>query len=392
VLPSFEIENFRTFSSLRIDHLGGVNLIVGHNNVGKTMLLEALRLYASKGNPFTILDLLYDRDELMPGRPTEDDRANAHLRIGSLFNRQSLAFGGTASATLRTKSDDSSSVRIEVHAVRRVDTELTSGQDVVTYEPVGPDSEQDDPRIVPAIVVTAGEAGPRTTPLDDLEGYARRRWRIMPPSLGPAFVAARGVDPKTLARQWDAIALREAEDRVSDCLRIVAPIGRITAVEHPGRTAERMFLVRIENEPEPVSLKSLGDGMVRIFQIALALESAKNGKRQLFPLQEKSLVSELRSAISPGILLIDEVENGIHFSVLRNLWQFVFKAAGLHSIQVFATTHSWDCVKAFQEAAAEEKETEGVLIRLEKRDDRNKAVTFSEDELAIVTRERIEVR
>ena len=46
ILDSLEIRRFRCFQELRIGRLGPVNLIVGKNNVGKSTLLEALRLYA----------------------------------------------------------------------------------------------------------------------------------------------------------------------------------------------------------------------------------------------------------------------------------------------------------------------------------------------------------
>src|SRR4028118_1414694 len=62
-LKSLEIRQFRAFENLRIPRLNRVNLIVGKNNVGKTSLLEALRLYAYQGSPSLIWDLLQRRDE-----------------------------------------------------------------------------------------------------------------------------------------------------------------------------------------------------------------------------------------------------------------------------------------------------------------------------------------
>jgi hypothetical protein len=61
-------------------------------------------------------------------------------------------------------------------------------------------------------------------------------------------------------------------------------------------------------------------------------------------------------------------------------------------VQVFATTHSWDCIQAFQEAAANDPHEEAALIRLEARDGVTVPTIISEHDLAIVTREQIEVR
>jgi len=222
----------------------------------------------------------------------------------------------------------------------------------------------------------------------------REGWTVDKKRLALAFVPAGGIDSKTLVRQWDAVALRTAvEEQVIECLRIVAPIERITSVEHPANPSQRMFLARIEGALEPVPLKSLGDGMVRLFQLALALESAKS-RRTTSAAPSRSLIPEAGSNDYEGVFLIDEIENGIHYTVLPNLWRFLFRMARLHGVQIFATTHSWDCVEAFQHAAAEEKEIGGMLLRLEKRDDRpeHKVVTYTEKELASATRFETEVR
>ena len=63
ILNSLEIRNFRGFQHLTIEHLGRVNLIVGKNNIGKSSLLEALQLYARRGSPELIWDILGTRDE-----------------------------------------------------------------------------------------------------------------------------------------------------------------------------------------------------------------------------------------------------------------------------------------------------------------------------------------
>ncbi len=92
------------------------------------------------------------------------------------------------------------------------------------------------------------------------------------------------------------------------------------------------------------------------------------------------------------MLLIDEIENGIHYSVQPELWQLIFQLARRLNVQVFATTHSWDCIKGFQRAAEKEKQEEGMLIRLGRRKGEAAVTLFDEEELGIATRQQIEVR
>jgi hypothetical protein len=150
-------------------------------------------------------------------------------------------------------------------------------------------------------------------------------------------------------------------------------------------------MVRIKGESEPVPLKSLGDGVVRMFQIALALERAEKNRPAARPAAGAATQGSER--LAGGLLLIDEVENGIHYTVLPRLWRFLFQAAKIRNVQVFATTHSWDCIKGFQIAAAQEPEVSCMLVRLGRRDQANKAVLFDRDELPHVTEDpMIEVR
>lgn len=125
----------------------------------------------------------------------------------------------------------------------------------------------------------------------------------------------------------------------------------------------------MKDPSQPVPLKTLGDGAVRLLSVALALTNSKD-----------------------GILLIDEAENGIHHSVQRNFWRMVLRMARENNTQVLATTHSWDCVTGFAQAASEDKSDEGVLIRLERDGEDIRPVFYSEDKLRIAAEQGIEVR
>ena len=63
-LPSLSIRNFRGISELEIERLGRVTLIAGENGVGKTTLLDTVRLYATQGDYPQIRKILLDNDEI----------------------------------------------------------------------------------------------------------------------------------------------------------------------------------------------------------------------------------------------------------------------------------------------------------------------------------------
>ena len=168
---------------------------------------------------------------------------------------------------------------------------------------------------------------------------------------------------------WDEIALTDGEKDVVEALRIIDPkIFAVSMVGGETRSRARTAIVRAKHIPRPVPLRSFGDGMNRLFAIVLSLINA-----------------------SGGLLLVDEFENGLHHAVQLDAWRMIFRLAHTLDVQVFATSHSWDAVDSFQKAAADSPE-EGALLRLTRRGDDIIPTVFAEDELAIATRDKIEVR
>jgi hypothetical protein len=208
--------------------------------------------------------------------------------------------------------------------------------------------------------------------------------------VGPAFVPARGVPEPDLTYWWETIALTPSQDRVIEFLSMLAPLTGIATVANPS-AGGRMVKVRLKDKEFPTPLTSLGGGLERTFQLAVALEYSYLAReyRQVSLFGENEIVS---GAEPSRILLIDEIENGIHYTMHPTLWRAVFRLAREHRVQVFATTHSWDCIQAFQQAAAQDEQSDGLLIRLESGRGKSRAFVFSEEELAVVTREQIEVR
>lgn len=118
-------------------------------------------------------------------------------------------------------------------------------------------------------------------------------------------------------------------------------------------------------------MSSLGEGVSRALWIGSSIVNSKE-----------------------GLLLVDEVENGLHYSVQPDLWKMIFKTARQLDVQVFATTHSHDCVRAFQQVSKEQEE-EGMLISLRRKQSDSEnivAVPIEEDELEYAVKSHTDVR
>lgn len=350
ILNSLEVRRFRAFEHLQIEHLGGVNLIVGKNNVGKSSLLEAIQLYARSGSPVLITELLGSRDENRLFNLSD----LAAINFTDLLPGLKYLFFGRREITNLLET-------LQIGPVNTPDKTLTiSIGGFTSYNTV----DDQGPRF-------SIQMGKQQLVNFSLSSSTYPRLPLTEPK-GTTCVSiqAGGLSRRQTGELWDDIALTNLEKEVLAALQLITPgTEGINLVGDPASTQGRIPIVRIRNIDEPLPLRSLGDGMQRMFGIALALVNAKD-----------------------GILLIDEFENGLHYSVQPDLWRLIFQVARRLNVQVFATTHSWDCVEAFQKAAQEDTQNEGVLIRLESKKDKIVSTLFDERQLGIATHEQIEVR
>ena len=351
ILNSIRIRRFRAFQDLSIKQLGRVNLIVGKNNVGKSCLLEAIQLYAARGFPNTIWQILEAHDEDIESSSRR--RANIEEILSSI---KYLFYG-------RKDIIDS----VDPIEIGPMDASNEKLQISLLFSRSQPTLFVDEEMYVPRFSIQLGENRHVNYPL---ELSSTRLLRSELKEINCILTSANGLNRKRIAELWDKIALTHLEDEVLIALRIIAPgVQAINIVGDTIRARGRSAIVKVADIAEPLPIRSLGDGMQRMLGIALALVNAKD-----------------------GLLLIDEIENGLHYSAQTSLWRVIFQLAHKLNVQVFVTTHSWDCIAAFQQAAQEDEKEEGMLIRLELKKGEINAVLFDEQKLAIATREQIEVR
>jgi AAA15 family ATPase/GTPase len=95
---------------------------------------------------------------------------------------------------------------------------------------------------------------------------------------------------------------------------------------------------------------------------------------------------------SGGVVLIDEVENGLHYSVQQKVWRAIAHAARQANVQVFATTHSWECLVKAHEAFAEDEVYDFRWHRLQLVDGRIEVVSHDREMIEAALYSGVEIR
>ena len=374
MLESFQIHNFRLFQHLEVKNLGRVNLIVGKNNLGKSTFLEAVELYASNASATVMLELVESRQEtwFSEAQPHSQNFISNPVRhlffghklpsiggdgisLGEVSSNIKLRIGAAA---YQNKNDDEGTIR----KIRISDVEF----------------DEDISNVEFFLVAEEGERTRRIFRLDRNIRDIRRSSRIFYERQESEFkytwqiVSTANMPNRKLAALWDLTSLTDLESEVISALRLID--GRVTGVafvEHVSRgtaSDNRVPLVKIKGIDEPLPLKSMGDGMTRLFHIIVALVNARN-----------------------GLLLIDEFENGLHWSVQPKVWDIVFQLSERLNVQIFATTHSRDCIKGFYQAW-NNYPTLGAFFRLDAKNESIKATEYTSESLSDSIDMDVEVR
>lgn len=366
ILDSLEIKGFRAFEHLRIDHLGSVNLIVGKNSVGKSSVLEALKLYARQGHPTIMSELLESRYEDTGSTATVRDERPAIEEI-----LQALRFLFFGRPELKEELDEfnisigpikspSKKLSIQLQWYDRLEREESRRR-----TQLGLFSEIEVNETYLGVKVRFGK-DVFDYPLDRI--FRRAVYPVPESKIKFRFVSASGLLLDEMGRCWDEIALTELQEEIKFASQmIVSGVEDINFVFLNSRTRSRIPIAKLNGSRIP--FHSLGEGSVRLIGLALSIANAKN-----------------------GMLLVDEIESGLHYSVHAQMWPFIFRLAERLNVQVFATTHSDDCVRAFQYAAKENEQVEGQLIRLEQWNGKHTAIILDERQLEISVTQNIETR
>jgi len=327
-----------------VSKLGRVNLIVGKNNSGKSTVLEALRIYAEKATQGILDEILASHHETRLLNYKDTGKSNIPLPFEDLFTNRKFSKEDGKEILIGESETDKKTLFIQhiFYISKLIESPQFGGMQVNTPE-----------------IILKSDIENLTTPFkqalwihnhnNEFQFLISFDYSYPPVKISPdfyipsSFIPTEFISTDKLERDWGEIVGTEHEEIIKQAMCIILPeFENIYFVPNLiGIEGLRIAKVKLSNLPRPVPLKSLGDGMTRVLQLALKLVSAQG-----------------------GFLLIDEFENGLHYSVQEKIWRLLFEMAEKLDIQVFATTHSWDCIESFTKVAIENETAEGVLFRM----------------------------
>lgn len=374
MLKSIRIQGFRGITDLKIQNLRKINLLVGRNNCGKTSVLEAIFVISNPNEAnFAVLtsnlrqiiltesaDWSLFFNKLNTKKPIE---LSADMSNPREMRRMSIT-GHTQTGTIQPVQPIPGLVQSQSGA--------ESSQNDAAIDGINCDFEISEPgegkiakkyrsgiQFSPIMVSIPGPAGrplqvPQLAPQRD-QGYKESvRAGFSIPSLLQLGLAANFDQAQNEKRIPEIVAvLQEIEPKLQNL------------------TLSKEGLVNADvGLPRTIPINMMGDGMIRLLSYLLLIANCKQ-----------------------GVVLIDEIENGLHVTSQKVLWRMIFQAAKQFDVQVIATTHSMECVMAFSKVFGDQPEGLDIgLLRIEKNNDEFKAVEFDQATLQTSVENAWEIR
>ncbi|MBF0565777.1 MAG: AAA family ATPase [Nitrospirae bacterium] len=354
MIESIEINGYKCFEELKLSGLRPVNVLVGRNAAGKTALLEAIRL-ALGATPTIAFNLLAGRGGYFPLQTLQTPEQFAVIWIPMFFDfdmkRQiNFKITDTSTQTASLKLFFDTQKAITLSGIDSQDKSVSSLVTLITplaFERVSGNGKSD---VLYASVNQHGIVFDQGLELITSSVFFPSNWQ------SDAQVAGQFSQLSIAKETVDIIEIVRSQFPEIDELSIEAPMGRPNIYATTKHNSYKL----------PVS--SISSGILKFISIMTVINSNKN-----------------------GVVLIDEIENGIYYKIFPALWETLHSLALKCNTQIFLSTHSWEFLSASTPLLNEFKD-DFSLIQLSQEEGTASAAVGRGEDAAAAIESGIEVR
>lgn len=368
MLRNIKVKNFRGVKAATIDGFAHINVLTGMNGSGKTSLLEAVFLNAGGGNPRLAISMYNFRNESALS-------FGAQRLFKNLFLNLNVSEGITISADIDTSARASKKMPekrfLEIEPIFEIATKSTRSSPIkskltglgfrfihkdVTYR------TSLGWNLHPKVSKNKKNQSAQATDIQGLYINAEKPGPLIPGT----FVSPYFRDLwEHVHEQITELVREKREDDLIKVMKLIDPrVDRLLPLMEDG-----LPIVYIDLGGEQIPLPLMGSGFVHLTFVALGAYGARD-----------------------GILVVDEVETGLHFSVLPKLFEFLIRVSQEYNIQVFLATHSMEVIRSFAETARARDFRSISLFNLAKRDGLVSSTKFTLSEIESAEKINAELR
>ncbi|MEM1169909.1 MAG: AAA family ATPase [Cyanobacteria bacterium P01_H01_bin.35] len=347
MFKSLTIKNFRCFEEITIDNIERVNVIGGINNVGKTTLLEGIYLLNCLNSIDIPFKLNLDRGVI------KQENSDVEKVCEWLFYQKQV--GKAIQIKIIDENDEERELKLSLEKGLNEMFSITSSKnDLKNIKYFKLEFQKAGQKLLgfTTFLKPDKEDGRMIQVQPDQE---IKEIEIFPPSI---FISSRlRVSATEDAEIFSKFEAKNQQNKIVEILKIIEPRLKRLAVLVTGG----MPIIHGDIGGDyliPVSL--MGEGMGRLLSIILSIMNFQG-----------------------GIVLIDEIENGIHYSVMEKVWQSIDVATRKFNTQLFATTHSYECIGAAHQAFSNSESYNFRYLRLEREKETNsiKSLVYDKDNI-----------
>lgn len=337
---SFSIENFRLFDRLTVEPLARVNLIAGQNNMGKTAILEAMWMLSHATAPRQALRVSQWRDTDIYGQGEFFADLFFQYNAGTVINLRAESKLGNLFRTLGiTRQYRSQQPLFDWSGVSDAEMEDdTISNFDFDNELVFEHTDETGGMFLNRAWLDADAASGRLRPIlrDYRESVSTSGYRCV-------FERSKSrYNARSLSTLFGRAQFTGHVSAIEKILRLLEPRLQRMETITDNRGIPSIYMDIGAERPFPVSV--MGEGTKRLLALSLAFLRARN-----------------------GVMLIDEIENGLHHNALVDVWKNLDWLSREFNVQVFATTHSYECIVAAHAAFKQaELDDDFSLLRLQR--------------------------
>lgn len=346
-LKYFKVENFKKFNSLEVNDIGQFNLIVGDNNVGKTCLLEALLIDKRFKNTLNFYHNLLVKRNLNTGLFMLHNESNVEYN----FEKNQIAFyqKNINNSIKFTIDKDIYTIENRKEELRKTNDTLIQG----FIERVGLfDYSEINKKSSNWLIFKINNEIKFLADITSkyYEGFLNLPEESKIPNV-PALMLSDKIE-NYIGKNYELIFKElNLEKRIFELIHNLFPNIEVTAFQrfdsNLGPLSWQELNIKTKQRDVYHNIREYGEGFIRCLYMIISILSNKDNSK----------------------IVIDEIDTGIHHSKMIEVWIVILRLCKELKIQLFATTHSKECIDDYSLALQElnlEESGKVILLQQEK--------------------------